>query len=346
MKILVVDDDFASLTLLSSLVAQTGNEIFSAKNGTDAWSVISTSAEPPSIVILDWLMPGLDGAALCRRIRAQPTHIPVYIIMLTIKGGKEDIVEGLDAGANDYLTKPFDPGELFSRIRVGVRTIELEKKLATRIVDLEIKERKVQTLLAEKELLLFEVHHRIKNNMSMIVNLLNLQAETINDETSRIILRNAVGRIKTMGILYDKLYRSEDVNEMSIKKYLPALIDEIAGIFPDRYKVDLDIEIEDFNLDVPRLSCLGIIINELVFNSMKYAFTDKDGGTISVIVTRHDGMATILFEDDGNGIQNNIDLDMPQTFGFKLVSGLSKQLGGTIRVNAEQGTRFTLEFPL
>lgn len=345
MRILVADDDCASRTILSSLISQAGHQAVLAEDGSRAWEIMEKQ-DAPSIAILDWLMPGIDGESLCRKIRAEITRAPIYIIMLTIKGSKDDIVRGLDAGANDYLSKPYDPGELFSRLRVGLRTIDLENRLSGRIMDLEINERKVQTLLAEKELILFEVHHRIKNNMSMIVNLLTLQIDSMKNKEAIGALRNAIGRLKAMGVLYDKLYRSDDVNAISLADYLPSLIEEIISVFPDRYKVEIDTDIENIKLDVQRISCVGMIVNELISNTMKHAFTERGNGAISIGASHSGDTVTILYEDDGSGIPPGISVTNPQTFGLKLIAGLAAQIDGALDIDRERGTRVTLTFPI
>ena len=343
MKILIVEDDAASRKILEALVTKYGHEAVTAENGNTAWEILK-KPKAPQIVILDWIMPGMDGEALCHLVRKQETRIPPYILMLTIKGEKDDIVRGLDAGANDYLSKPYDAGELNARINAGIRMLQLEKELAKRIDDLELNEKKIQTLLAEKELLLFEVHHRIKNNMNTVINLLDLQADAVPDTVAATVLRNAIGRLKTMSILYDKLYRSDDLNSMSVQKYLPPLIEEIISVFPNKDNIKLDIEIDDYILDIPKLSSLGMILNELVCNSMKYAFSGKRTGTITLISYAKGKKATVIFEDNGCGLPAEIHLDAPESFGLKLVAGITQQIGGTIKVNSEKGTRYILEF--
>jgi len=135
MKILIAEDDPVSRVFLEVSLVKWGYEVFSACDGNQAWQALQRDS--PSIAILDWMMPGIDGAEVCRRARAVQTPTPVYIIMLTAKTDKKDVVEGLDAGADDYLTKPFDRQELRARIGVGLRIAELQKNLADRVVELE-----------------------------------------------------------------------------------------------------------------------------------------------------------------------------------------------------------------
>jgi phosphoserine phosphatase RsbU/P len=135
MKILIAEDDPVSRCFLEVTLVKWGYEVIAACDGNQAWQALQS--EGPSMAILDWMMPGIDGAEVCRRIRATQTSTPVYTIMLTAKSDKKDVVEGLDAGADDYITKPFDRQELRARIGVGMRIAELQKNLADRIVELE-----------------------------------------------------------------------------------------------------------------------------------------------------------------------------------------------------------------
>ena len=128
MRILIAEDDFTSRTVLSSVLKKSGHEVVETVNGVAAWHALQ-QPDAPRLVILDWMMPEMDGLDVLRRVRAQQTDQPPYIIMLTAKGGKADIIAGLDAGADDYLTKPFDAGELRARISVGRRMIEMQAKL-------------------------------------------------------------------------------------------------------------------------------------------------------------------------------------------------------------------------
>ena len=126
MKVLIADDDPISRKLLQSYLQKWGCEVMAAENGLEAWSCFERDEFP--IVITDWMMPELDGVELVRRIRASPRPGYVYVILLTAKGQKEDLVAGMDAGADDFLTKPFDRDELRVRLRAGERIVALEQQ--------------------------------------------------------------------------------------------------------------------------------------------------------------------------------------------------------------------------
>jgi DNA-binding response OmpR family regulator len=145
MRILIAEDDSVSRRLLHAALAKWGYEIMVACDGNEAWKALH-QPDPPSLLILDWLMPGMDGLEICRQARALPTVRSAYIILLTGRTTKEDIIQGLDAGADDYVTKPFDPGELRARVSVGVRVAQLQVSLADRVRELEDALAKVKTL--------------------------------------------------------------------------------------------------------------------------------------------------------------------------------------------------------
>jgi DNA-binding response OmpR family regulator len=123
-RILIADDDRLSTTMLSRTLEQWGFEVAVAHDGAAAWDAI-VGDKPPALAIFDWMMPQMDGLELCRRVRATSLPSPVYLILLTARNSRADLVAGLEAGADDYLTKPFDPDELRARIHVGRRTLAL-----------------------------------------------------------------------------------------------------------------------------------------------------------------------------------------------------------------------------
>jgi len=135
MKILIAEDDPVSRCFLEVTLAKWNYEVISTRDGNEAWNAFQR--ESPPIAILDWMMPALDGAELCGRIRSLEADIVPYLILLTAKSEKGDVVAGLEAGADDYITKPFSRQELRARIEVGLRIGELQKNLAARISELE-----------------------------------------------------------------------------------------------------------------------------------------------------------------------------------------------------------------
>jgi phosphoserine phosphatase RsbU/P len=144
-RILVADDDPVSLRVLQKALEKWGHEVTVARDGTKAWQVL-TRPEAPRMAILDWMMPGMDGPTICRRIQAVSSVPAPYLILLTARTDQIDVVAGLEAGANDYVTKPFYQAELRARVRVGVRILSLQDRLAERVRDLELALKQVKHL--------------------------------------------------------------------------------------------------------------------------------------------------------------------------------------------------------
>ena len=136
MKVLIADDEAVCRCILESTLAEGGFELTIATDGLEAWRAFQ-NPNPPALAILDWMMPGMDGVELCRKIRQNQQTLPPYLIVLTARTDKEDVVSGLTAGADDYITKPFSRAELRARLEVGVRIVGLQTSLAARVAELE-----------------------------------------------------------------------------------------------------------------------------------------------------------------------------------------------------------------
>ena len=136
MRALVADDDRITAAMLARTLERWGIDVVVASDGHEAWSTIEKDSTI-GLAILDWMMPGLDGLEVCRRIRQDPTRAHMHVLLITARNGREDIVAGLDAGADDYLTKPFDLEELRARVHVGLRVLALQERLAERVAELE-----------------------------------------------------------------------------------------------------------------------------------------------------------------------------------------------------------------
>jgi len=137
LRVLIAEDDAVSRRILDMLLRKWGYEVTTTLDGEAAWAVLQ-EPNAPSLAILDIMMPGIDGLELCRRLRRSPSSTPPYIILLTANHGVREIVKGIEAGADDYLTKPYDHDELRVRVQVGARIIELQSKLAERVQQLEV----------------------------------------------------------------------------------------------------------------------------------------------------------------------------------------------------------------
>ena len=145
MRILIAEDDFTSRTLLAGVLKNGGHDVVETIDGMAAWTALQ-QPDAPALAILDWVMPEMDGLELVRQIRARPTEQPPYLLMLTRRNEKADIIAVLDAGANDFVAKPFNPGELRARVEVGRRLIEMQARLAAKVEELREAFDQIKTL--------------------------------------------------------------------------------------------------------------------------------------------------------------------------------------------------------
>lgn len=207
-------------------------------------------------------------------------------------------------------------------------------------------EEEIKRQLAEKEILLKEVHHRIKNNIASIGGLISLRMQAVTHPQAIAVLQDAIGRVDSMRILYDKLLLTEAYADLSVKNYAESLTDSIVALFPDKAKVKLDRQIADFHLDAKQLFPLGIIINELLTNIMKYAFINRKTGLIKISLTKADNHVTLAIQDNGIGLPAGFDINKAKGFGLTLVKMLSQQLAGTFSIKKYLGTRCKIEFDI
>jgi PAS domain S-box-containing protein len=214
----------------------------------------------------------------------------------------------------------------------------------TDIGDHKRAEKKISDLLEEKELLLKEVHHRVKNNMNTMASILSLQTSAVKDPAAREALKDSEKRLRSMMLLYQKLYRAESVSVMRVDDYLGALLRDIVANAQLGDAIAVTTQLEAFTLDPKQMSAIGIVINELVTNAMKYAFAGRSRGTLRLAATKDGNRITIIVQDDGVGVPASFSLESAETFGLQLVQLVTQQLDGTLHLLSENGTTWTLQF--
>jgi PAS domain S-box-containing protein len=214
-----------------------------------------------------------------------------------------------------------------------------------------IKERKraeeqITSSLREKEVLLRELHHRVKNNVQVMASLLRLQTKHIKHEKMQEMVQSYLGRIQSMGIIHEKLYQSEDLARINLSHYIHSLATHLFHTYGVSVNaVKLRVEMEDVYLDINRAIPLGLIINEIVSNSLKHGFPDSRLGEIFISLQSTDeGKAVLKIKDTGIGIPREMNLKNPQSLGLQLVNDLVNQIGGHSELTRGKGTVFTITF--
>ncbi|RPI71025.1 MAG: PAS domain S-box protein, partial [Ignavibacteriales bacterium] len=202
----------------------------------------------------------------------------------------------------------------------------------------------LQKSLMEKEVLLTEIHHRVKNNLQIISSLLSLQSSNIKDENIVSMFQTSKDRIRSMAILHEKLYQSNDIHEVNLKEYLYELLSYLIESYSQSSKIKLNLEVSDIKMNIEYCLTLGLIINELVSNSLKHAFKEKKEGIITVELNKNENaqlMLTVM--DNGVGMPKNYNLHESSTLGLMLVRTLVEQHAGSMEIHQNGRTEFQIQ---
>lgn len=205
----------------------------------------------------------------------------------------------------------------------------------------------LQRTIDEKDVLFRELHHRVKNNMQVISSLLQLQEEYIEDDRVISAIRDCEQRIASMALVHETLYRSDSLSDIPFATYLENLAGEVISSIATVRDIRTEIEVGDIRFSLDTVVTLGLIINELMVNSMKYAFTGRGQGIIRVCMGHEEGSSVLTYADDGVGLPPDFSIDACNSLGMRLVRVLTRQLLGSITIGGseEPGARFTIRFP-
>ena len=513
--ILCVDDEEANFKLLEKLLIPRGYAVVSAASGKDA--LLQIKSQAIDLVLLDIIMPGMDGFEVCRQIKEDQKLRSIPVIMVTALTAKQDRIRGIEAGAEEFLSKPFDLAEVLARInillkmkgldderkraesqreaalqdlqkshdeldnRVRERTAELAQTnemlqvditelkrveealleseeryralfdrslelvyihdfeghfidaneaalnlfgykkeelrdldiasllsedqlpftrktmqeiretgfqkdltecrlrlrngnevyvetkgsaiiskgtytgiqvLARNITERKQAEEKIKNSLAEKEVLLKEVHHRVKNNLMIIIGLIKMQETKAANEMFNPLMQELEGRIRAMALVHEGLYKSADLAHVNLQNYIEMMSTQIHAQFGVDRDIRFSVQAAGVDVDLDSAVPCGLILNELIANAFKHAFPDGRTGSgagnceINVIVNQAGGMIGLAVADNGVGLPADLDWEKSDTLGLRLIKMLSKQINGSIELDRSAGTVFRLKFPM
>ena len=202
----------------------------------------------------------------------------------------------------------------------------------------------INTSIEEKNILLKEIHHRVKNNLQLVSSLLTLQSREIKDEKAIEAINEGKSRVRSMALIHQDLYSRESLTGIGMKKYLENLSQELFSTYQlEHQDIQLNLNIDDVYLDVDTIVPIGLIINELITNALKYAFEGKEAGVLTISFTERNNVLVLDVEDDGKGMLED-GFNSPNSFGNKLITTLTEQLDGTIKIDGSNGTHVHLEF--
>ncbi len=382
-RILIVEDKEEGLYFLRALLEAHGFEVDEARHGAEA--LAKGRQTPPDLVISDLLMPGMDGYTLLRHWRADERLKAIPFVVYTATYTEErDERFALDLGADGFIRKPMEPEPFMARIddllaraksgklpaasprqmdegsvfkaynevlihKLENKTLQLEE--ANRVLKQDIAERRriedaLRVSLHEKEVLLREIHHRVKNNMQVISSLLSLKAASVQDPIVKEVFKESQVRIRSMALVHERLYSATDLAHVDFADYLSKLYAHLATSFSvpsDRISVRYDLD--EFPLDINMAVPCGLIATELISNAMKHAFPGERKGTIVVALKREGaGGIRLTVTDDGVGFPAQFDCRNADSLGMQIVNMLVEQIDGRLELGAGPGTSIAVIF--
>ena len=379
-KILVVDDETVISMQLEDHLRSIGyDDVWRASSGEDMIS--KARSIMPDLILSDIVMPGkLDGIEAAGRVKRE---LGIPVIFLTAYGDEGLIERAKNVNPLGYLIKPFNLKEIEATVKIALNTIAkgqqqkqekedlkaineyLDELLTGSMVKLTRKEGELQAeiavheqtaeqakaLLKEKEMLLKEVHHRVRNNLQIVASLLNLQVENIKDKKTLDMFKKSQNRIKSMALVYEKSYQSKEPVRIDFAEYTQNLTNSLLRSYEiNQDRISVKINMGDILLDINNAIPCGLIINELVSNSLIYAFPFAQGkpenkkGEININLSSGDDSLTLIVRDNGIGFPEDLDFRNTETLGMQLVCTLTNQLKGTIELNSNGGTSFKITF--
>lgn len=363
MRVLVADDDSVSRRVLEVTLSRWGYEVITCSDGVEAWEGLR-SKDPPEIAVLDWMMPGVDGLEVCRRVRRSSNSASVYIILLTARDSRDDIVKGLLGGADDYLSKPFDREELRARVRVGSRLMGLQRQRLKRetahyveqleqtVLELQLSRRRIVVVQEEaKKAIAEELHGPVQTQMVMLSLKLGEVRDMIDTSPKEAKAELARAAADLDGI------RDNEIRDISHRLH-PSIVGVglSAGIksLRDRYERWVPIDLEIAREVVERESAgsstfpfdvrLGLyrVADEAMANVIKHA--GATGVTISLWLDDRVDNLCLTVQDDGRGFEPDASR---RGLGTVTMEDYLGALGGSIKMDTApgEGTRISASVP-
>lgn len=336
MKIVTIEDsDFYRKLYRSLLEKVYGSELEIFEESNAAGGLRTCRSVQPDCVLLDYSLPDMSGLQFLAQMKSGGSPEPSFpVVLLTGTNCDELHTEATRSGAQEYLLK-----DRLNSQRLALAILKATQKVG-RIRELE------------KELLLKELHHRVKNNLQVIVSLLRMQANASADETVTAVLRECQHRVEAIAMIHDQLCQSADLRQVQLAQQANLLMANLFNAFGvDSARISGQVTVcpqsdgSPIVLGVERAIPVGLILNELISNSLKHAFPDGRSGRIQIQAHTHDGRVDLAVIDDGVGVPEDLAAGKSKSLGLQIIEILVRQFGGSWELRRQAGTVFRLSFP-
>ena len=348
--ILLVDDQPSQLLSHAAILRELGERLVTARSGREALRKLMD--EDFAVILLDVNMPDMDGFETAGLIHQHPRFERTPIVFVTAaQASTFDRLKGYRLGAVDYVEVPVVPEILRSKVAVFV-DLNRQRRDLQRLNDAlqaEIAQRRSAEEAVrharEKEVLLQEIHHRVKNNLQIITSLLRMQSRVVQDPAFSDALLECQNRVAAMALIHDKLYRARDLARVSFPEYVRDLTNNILTSYTlPASCVRVNLDVDDLSLSLDSAVPCGLILNELMSNCLKHAFPLGHSGTVHVGFHAAGDQLCLVVRDDGIGMPADVDLERTNSLGWRLIRALVQQLGGFVQCHTAGGTVVELRF--
>lgn len=348
LRVLIVDDEYlAAQNIRETMETIRYTVVGEAASGKEAIEMAPTLR--PDVVLMDIELPDMSGFDVTRQIQ---DIYPVPVIALTAHKTPQFIMRASEAGMGSYLLKPPSASDIQSAIVITVaryrEMLELQQLnavLQQEITKRQKNEQQLEVALREKDLLLKEVYHRVKNNFQTISRLLSLQADKA-DPVVRNALLESISHIDALSFVHECLYHSSNLADIDFSEYAYRIIANLFHSYKiSSERVALKFQADEFYLPADKAIPCALILNELVTNALKYGFPEDRSGELRILIQSTDGEVTLKVSDTGAGLPPEIDVQSSPSLGLKIVRLLTQQLRGTLEYTYNPKTTFTITFP-
>ncbi|MFP4363891.1 MAG: sensor histidine kinase [Spirochaetia bacterium] len=351
MKILIVEDEAMVSELVKRQVMNIGYTVIGV--AYDRYEAVKQAEElKPDLILMDLQMTDpetgdTDRLAGLKATRAIQKLTPCPVVLLTAHESPELTQKASEVGVGAYLVKPARENDIDRAVAIAKARFEDMLRLEELNTKLEDTNRQLQTAVSEKDLLLKEVHRRVKNNLQIISSMLGIQSGAVEDEEARTALLESKDRINSMAIIHEKLYQESSISAISFKNFVSDLISQLFQSYAPA-GVTINLEVDNTEIETDKAISCGLILNELVSNAIKHGLADQEKGTVTISFTskNHEYVLSVL--DTGKGLPEGFDIEDSQSMGLSMVNLLvTGNLEGSMEAcSTDNGAQIVIHIPL